>query len=454
MRAYLPRTLLLVVVFGACALGSGGSTHAALGTADPPATSTLFLPMVRTAPSVPTVVFTTLADPQPSDQPGIPTESYYDVSLFSVPEHQMQKVLTQQLGLDLSWSGDGAYFLSIRHIVQIASTSVYTLSSALSTDWQPGGHRLLYMTFDVDTFINRAFLSNADGSGVIQLLPQLPQVMFAQWSPDGTKILAGVRVGDSYYADCYLLDADGSMIKKIATIPSPYPRWTPDSSKIFYFVPDVNNIERLWVLPVNGGDAKQISPPDVTYSIDSSYAWSPDARYVAYHDDQNILWITDADGVVLYHSKVHYNGRLQWSPDSSKLAYVTTYYSSIGTDSILWLVNVGSASPQQLAAHSENLDRLYSVYGPLVIWTDDSSTLVYRGTTSNTLFAVPAAGGVAPTAVAQSVTLFIGKGADGRLLFSRQVGDRYTITRSRVDGSEAEDLAVLDKRIWEASITP
>ncbi|KAB8142680.1 hypothetical protein F8S13_14085 [Chloroflexia bacterium SDU3-3] len=443
MRAYLPQTSLLVV-FGACALalGAGASTHAALGTTDPSAISTVFLPMVRTAPSVPTVVFTTLADPQS----GIPTE--YDVWLLSGPQHQVQKLRTQQSVLDLRWSGDGSYFLNNAgepYSVNLASTSVYTLPSGANYAWQPGGNRLLSTTAD------SGFISNADGSGVVQLLPNLADVTFVRWSPDGTQILAGVRANDADYADCYLLDADGSMITKIATIPALTADWTSDGSTIFYLAPDENSIRRLWVQPVGGGDAKPISPLD---AAGSTYIWSPDSRYVAYYDRQNGLRVADADGVMHYRSAVDDLERLQWSPDSSNLAYVTTFYSSLGLGSMLWSVNVGSANIRQVSFHSEDIEGIYGDLSGLPIWTDDSSMLVYRTRTSHQLFVRPVAHAAEYSAIGELVAGLLGVDTDGSLLFSRQVGEQYTITRSRVDGSEAEDLALLDKPIQQASVAP
>ncbi|KAB8142679.1 hypothetical protein F8S13_14080 [Chloroflexia bacterium SDU3-3] len=290
---------------------------------------------------------------------------------------------------------------------------------------------------------------------MVQLLPDMPQVISAQWSPDGTKILAEVPTDVLYHNDCYLLDADGTMIRKIATIPAIFVYWTPDGSKIFYFTPDENLVGHLWVQPVDGSQAKQISPLDASGAIEFTYEWSPDGRYVAYDDHVNGLWVTDADGVIQYQSTATNTTRLVWSPDSSKLAYVTTAYDSAKLESsTLWSVDVASASLQQLAVHSELIRGNYDTWDEFPMWTDDSSTLVYLGSASNTLFAVPAAGGVAPSAIAQSVVLLIGKDADGSLLFSRQVGEQYTITRSRVDGSEAEDLALLDKPIQQASVAP
>ncbi|KAB8142681.1 hypothetical protein F8S13_14090 [Chloroflexia bacterium SDU3-3] len=448
--SYRRRYLALAMAgVSALALGAGARTFAAPVADDAAPASTVYLPMVRTA-AVPTMAFITMSDNQFGDQARNPIHipTYYDVSVLSGPDHTVQKVLTQQADLTDSWwgtwSSDRSYLFNNANApssVNIASTTVYTLPSGIY-NWQPRGSRLLY------TADNGAFISNADGSGVVQLLPEMTSQTRAWWSPDGTKILASVKANDSAKTDCYLLDANGTMIKKITTVSNLYyPQWTPDGRKISYLSPDENAQYRLWVQAVDGGEAKPLSPLDAELGLAVTYTWSPDSRYIAYNSYPTGLWISNADGAALYHMSTADSIYLQWSPNGSKLAYtVTVYNSGKFVSSALWSVNADGTSPQQLATHLEDITNY--------LWADDSSTLVYRGDFSHTLFTIPSAGGAAPTTIGQSVMLLMGRDSDGSLLFSRQVGEQYTITRSFADGSKAEDLALLDRPIQRASVAP
>lgn len=446
MRAYLPQRLLLVATVGVCALalGAGAPTLAAPDGADSPATSTIFLPVVKTMPA-PTVVFSiafTYGGPFWPD-------GYHDIFLLSGAAHQVREVFHHDHYFNPAWSGDGAFLSNqnglVLHTLEISSTQVYTLPEGIDYSWEPGGNRLVYTAVQTGTVSSTytLMLSNADGSGAVQLLPSASYNTFAKWSPDGSAILACINAGENGRMDCSVLNADGTLRQSLGHInvswSSVQPAWNPDGTEIFYTTED-DRRSYLWVQPVDGGPPKQISSPD--RSVSGLYpVWSPDSRFIAYveendqHDDT--LLIVDANGNIYYQSPIYGYGvsELRWLPDSSKIVYLALIYVGNNLKETVWTVNPDGTDLHRIVAIDDMIDYL---------WVYDNRTLIYRTYHDRSLFSIPIFGGSAPILIAENVPTIFGRDTYDTVLFSQQQEDGYSsITRARLDGTEAEDLAVI-----------
>lgn len=149
-------------------------------------------------------------------------------------------------------------------------------------------------------------------------------------SMDGSRILC---TNDDHLI---ILGSDGNVLKKIKT--KKYPNtaeWSPDNSSIYYAaadrLPDGSGTFNIYKLSLNDLSEKQIthlSPmPGVRRIL--SFSISPDDKTIAFQmwgeQEYGIsIWKINTDGTDL-KLLVKYAGDPKWSPDGTKLAYVTKH---------------------------------------------------------------------------------------------------------------------------------
>ncbi len=87
------------------------------------------------------------------------------------------------------------------------------------------------------------------------------------------------------------------------------------------FTADVAGARQLFVLPLRGGPASQLSASEKSISDPQ---WSPDGRRLAFLRD-DAIWVVDADGSRLVQVTAHKAGHrdVRWSPDGLQLAFVS-----------------------------------------------------------------------------------------------------------------------------------
>jgi Tol biopolymer transport system component len=200
-------------------------------------------------------------------------------------------------------------------------------STATITPWSfsPDGTQIVYYGYERgDAADYGIYVSSADGSGVTDLTTTyLDPVENNQgepvWSPDGRQIAFDNDSDDRSTQGLYVMNADGTGIRKIAD--GGFSSWSPDGSSLVYLAASG---DRNDIFSVSLDDSTVTQLTD-TPAFDELPTWSPDATQIAYIEAGQI-WVMDADGSDPHPvTDIHNDGiggySPDWSPDSNLIAF-------------------------------------------------------------------------------------------------------------------------------------
>jgi dipeptidyl aminopeptidase/acylaminoacyl peptidase len=175
--------------------------------------------------------------------------------------------------------------------------------------------------------------------------------------------------------------------------------FSPDGKEICYTSnhdknPAASTNNDLWIVPVTGGPAKNITADNP--ASDSTPLYSPDGKYIAYRAQQRPGYESDQFRLMLYDRKKHetrnvtenldrWVGNFVWSPESEDIFFTT---EDNGQSNVLWIQKMAiSGAPPQILFGKGNDERVMETMaifptimegfdGDLAI-TPDGSTLVF-----------------------------------------------------------------------------
>ncbi len=187
--------------------------------------------------------------------------------------------------------------------------------------WSPDGSRLAFISNRDGNF--EIYSMNADGSQQTRLTNTAGNEFDPAWSPNGSQIaFSSDRDGDF---EIYTMNADGSRQVNITNSASDdaFPSWSPDSTRIAFDTDRSGNAE---IYIVNADGSNPINLTNNAFN-DEFPAWSPNGRLIAFASDRFgtfDIFLMNADGssqrrITRGSEEESYPA---WSPDGSRLAYM------------------------------------------------------------------------------------------------------------------------------------
>ena len=152
---------------------------------------------------------------------------------------------------------------------------------------------------------------------------------FANWSPDGRRLVFNSFWGGLPKRDIYVIDIDGTGLTKLTEDPDPLvpiddtrPDWSPDGSRIAFQSNRSGNND-IYLMNPDGQEVLQLTSHSAT---DAAPEWSPDGKRIAFQSNRsgnNDIWVMDADGggLVQLTTDPRADAKPTWSPDGKRIAF-------------------------------------------------------------------------------------------------------------------------------------
>ena len=241
--------------------------------------------------------------------------------------------------------------------------------------WSPDSSRIAYSKRDEETQVDELFTARADGTNPTKLTDDYANGGF-NWSADSSRIAYGSRddeTEDYNFVDGYELftaRADGTNPTKL-TDNLAWFSLSPDGSHIAYNTRDDEpggffEGYELFVARADGTNSTKLADNIIRY------AWSPDSSRIAYSTMGQEFFTIRADGA--NPTKLaDYIADFVWSPDSSRIAYRTAeeFFTEYG-ESDYWEWGLVTAR-----ADGANTTQLVDDYIEDYVWSPESSRVAY-----------------------------------------------------------------------------
>ena len=184
------------------------------------------------------------------------------------------------------------------------------------------------------------YTMDSDGANQTRLTVNEVSDAAPTWSPNGRQIAFRSYRDGERNAEIYVMDADGQNQRNLTRHPASdtFPDWSPDGSQIAFGSKRDGNGRNIFVMDVNGGNAKQVTRMDFA----SRPKWSPDGKRILFEavtDNGREVYMVDADGRNLW--KVSAPNILAgmfargWSPDGKRVLYTEAISHSVNDATLI-----------------------------------------------------------------------------------------------------------------------
>jgi len=206
----------------------------------------------------------------------------------------------------------------------------------------------------------------AEKTLTIEKLYMTRQVNVADWSPDGKTIVLVANI--SGRNNLWLVPSDGGWPLQLTVSDQRQstPAWSPDGKWIAYRS-DYNGDEQWDIFLVSPKTGQVVNLTNTREIAEENPTWSPDGRYLAYEVKPKTSSVYEID---IYDTLMHKVQHLTkdtpknkmnvgpvWSNDGKRIAY--TQHQAKGTDSNIFVADVASGESTLLTPHQG--EQLFSV---------------------------------------------------------------------------------------------
>ncbi|MFH0759919.1 MAG: T9SS type A sorting domain-containing protein [Bacteroidota bacterium] len=226
---------------------------------------------------------------------------------------------------------------------RITNSTVRDLGPA----WSPDGSKIAFYIHISDLYQWSEYIMDADGSNIKRLTDRT-NVCDGQpdWSPDGRFIAFGrLYSRENYRAEVWMMNADGTNQHRVGTFNGDSPSWSPDGTKMV-FTYHTNNRTSIAIVNADGTGLTEIS----TEGTENWWpAWSPDGTKIAFQSNRTgnhelFVMNTDGSNPVKLTDNPGEDGDPAWSPDGSRIAYISWRNERYE----IHLINADGTSPVRL----------------------------------------------------------------------------------------------------------
>jgi len=234
-------------------------------------------------------------------------------------------------GRAIAYVSQGIAFRNDIFILNATATADSNISLHQAYDfwpsWSPDGGQIAFESSRDDSLFTEVYIITL-ATGALTRLTDDTGFVDGQpaWSPSGTRI-AFVSNRDSARSDIYLMDPDGSNVRRLTTDSSneAQPAWSPDGGRIA-FVSDRRGAggTDIYVMDTLGNNVVNLTNDA---AVDLAPAWSPDSQKIAFHSNRDpagfAVWVMDANGAnPVKISPTDPPCELpSWTPDGLRIAY-------------------------------------------------------------------------------------------------------------------------------------
>jgi len=259
--------------------------------------------------------------------------------------------------------------------VEAGTTSPLTMTVECSRN------QLIFTRRELDTFT--ICLINADGTGLALLAEG---GIATDVSSDGTQLLY-ITPPSSFSNAVWRMGVDGSNRVQLTTATGVFldARWSPDGDKIAYTFRTVGGVDtdpEIWVMNADGSEPVQLT--DNNGPSDTSPTWSPDGTKIAFvttRDGNREIYTMNPDGTnpTRLTDDVADDQNPDWSPDGSMIAFASNRGPDIDE---IWVMNADGSNALQLTTGLS----VESGVEPYPAWSPDGSRIAFSAELESNVF--------------------------------------------------------------------
>ena len=244
------------------------------------------------------------------------------IKLFVVDIETRIESPVEQLDIaafDFVWSPDGQKIIFSRrsggqydlYISNFDGSDLFRLTNDVNREnypcWSPDGRKLAFSTIYPDSTLGKIFVINLDGTQESQIDTKMREKIFGlTWAPNMQNFLFYMRnpnLDDTPLAnDIFWVSVDGDSLRQLTSnqFDDASPKYSPNGETILYtsYGPRGNVV---MLMDQNGNNAKEIG-------IGYHPTWSPDGKYIAYHNYEHPGYY----GIAIAKSNGEHFYRIDW----------------------------------------------------------------------------------------------------------------------------------------------